>query len=208
MALFLDSASPFDASIAAGLGFVRGVTTNPALLRKVSGNPQEIIAKLADCGLSQVFYQLCAETPHERLAEARAMLTVRNNIVALKIPCTSENLALATKLAHDGATVGITAVFSPAQALVACEAGVSFILPYVNRATTLLGDGLHLVNDIRRVVDETGSGTEIIAASIKSINEAVDTLFAGAHHLTLPLALIQEMGENKFSQQAILDFNL
>ena len=69
--------------------------------------------------------------------------------------------------------------------------------PYVNRATNLLGNGLQPVNYIRRVVDETKSGTEIIAASIKSMEEAVDTLFAGAHHLTLPLALLTGDGREQ-----------
>lgn len=207
MAIFLDSANPGDARAAAELGFVLGATTNPVLLRQVSGAPEEIIGAIADAGLAPVFYQLSAETIEEREAEARRMLAVRENVVGLKVPCTTDNLALAARLADEGYTVGVTAIFSPAQALLACEAGADFLLPYVNRSTRLLGDGYEVVRQMRAVVDAADTGTEIIAASIKSAEEAVQTLLAGAHHLTLPLALIRELGEHELSRQTISEMS-
>jgi len=57
----------------------------------------------------------------------------------------------------------VTAIYSPAQALVAREAGAKEAITYVNRATRLLGDGLALVREMATVLKD--SKTEIIAAS-------------------------------------------
>ena len=104
--------------------------------------------------------------------------------------------------------VGITAIFSPAQVYLACQAGVRFVLPYVNRSTRLLGDGFALVESMREVIEVGNYPVEIIAASVKSPDEAVQTLLAGAHHLTLPLAVIQAMGRHPLSEEAITAFDI
>lgn len=206
MTLYLDSASIEDARKAFALGFVGGITTNPATIAKTGKTSESVIAEL--CGIAQgtVFYQLQAADLEARFLEAEEMLAIAPGRVGLKIPCTVENLRLAAEFVARGGTVGITAIFSPAQAYLACQAGARYILPYVNRSTRLLGDGVALVAEMRRVVDACACGTEIIAASIKSAEEAVATILAGAHHLTLPLPIIEGMGRHELSDQAIEDF--
>ncbi len=205
MALYLDSASVEDARRAMKLGFVRGITTNPALMAKTGRHPQDVIGELCEICSGTVFYQLTAPTVAEREAEARRFAALRPN-VGLKIPCTLENLALAARLADEDFTVGLTAIFSAAQVYLACEAGARYVLPYVNRSTRLLGDGLALVREMRAVSDACSSPTEILAASVKSPEEAVATVRAGAHHLTLPLAVIEAMGVHPLSEQTIAEF--
>lgn len=205
MTLYLDSALIDDARRTFALGFVGGVTTNPTLMAKTGRPPEEVIAALCEICSGTVFHQLTTPTLAERNAEARQFAALRPN-VGLKIPCTLENLSLAARLARDGVTVGITAIFSAAQVYLACEAGARYILPYVNRSTRLLGDGLALVREMRAVIDASHAPVEIIAASIKSPEEAVATVLAGAHHLTLPLSVIEAMGTHPLSEQAIEEF--
>jgi transaldolase len=50
------------------------------------------------------------------------------------------------------------------------------------------------------------TNTEILAASIKSPSEAVKTLLAGAHHLTLPFGLLQAIAVHELSQQTVDEF--
>ncbi len=204
--LYLDSASVEDARRAFGLGFVGGITTNPILMSKTGRRPEEIILELCDICPGTVFYQLTAPTVAERQAEACRLAALRPNQVGLKIPCTPENLELGAHLARENRTVGFTAIFSAAQVYLACQAGARYVLPYVNRSARLLGDGLALVRQMRAVIDACNSPLEIIAASVKSPEEAVATLLAGAHHLTLPLAVIEAMGEHPLSRQAIDEF--
>ena len=99
----------------------------------------------------------------------------------------------------------VTGIYHPAQAIVAVEAGAKYAIAYVHRATRLLGDGLKLVREMAKVVE--GSGTEILAASIKSPDEAVATLLAGANHLTLPFSVLQAMTTHSLSEQTFKEFN-
>jgi transaldolase len=217
MTLFLDSAQVEDARRAEQLGFVAGITTNPALIARTieSGsfheapleNTMSTISALCSVFSGIVMAQLTAATLEEREAEGHRLLEIHHNKVGLKIPSTPENFILARRFSSEGYIVGMTTIFSPGQAYLACEAGVKYIFPYVNRSTRLLGDGLALVRQMRLAIDALSSPVKILAASIKTSQEAVDTILAGAHGLTLPLEVMLSMGQHPFSDQSIAEFN-
>ncbi|MGL5032353.1 MAG: transaldolase family protein, partial [Microcystaceae cyanobacterium] len=92
-----------------------------------------------------------------------------------------------------------------AQAVIAQQAGAKYAITYVNRATRLQGDGLKLVREMADILQ--GSSTEVLAASLKSANEAAAALLAGAKHLTLPLPILQAMTNHDLSQQTVAEFN-
>jgi len=206
MSLYLDSAFPQEARRAFAAGMVSGITTNPSLVTQTRRPVVDVITDLCEVSKGIVFHQLVEDTISARKKEAERMAAIWPGRVGLKIPCTYENLALAARLVSSGHIVGITAIFSAAQVYLACQAGAQYVLPYVNRSTRLLGDGVALVRQMRAVIDAAGSTTQIIAASLKTPDEAVATLLAGAHHLTLPLKLIESLGDHPLSDQAIEDF--
>lgn len=206
MALLLDSAAIDDACRSAALGYVAGITTNPALMARTGRPPGGVLAELADVHPGTVFYQPVSATVAEREAEARRLAAVRPGRIGLKLPSTPDDFALAARLSADGFVVAMTAVFDPAQAYLACQAGARYVLPYVNRATRLLGDGPALVRSLRAVVEACGTGTEVLAASIKRPDEAVATVLAGAHSLTLPLDVILALGRHPRSDDAVAEF--
>jgi transaldolase len=208
VSLFLDSAFADDARRAFKTGLVKGITTNPSLVARTHQPAIEVIFQLCELSSGIVFHQLIAETLEEKKDEAIKMAGIYPGRVGLKIPCTYENLSLAAELVGAQYVVGMTAIFSPSQVYLACQAGVQYIIPYVNRSTRLLGDGIELVRQMREVIDADGAKTQIIAASIKTPEEAISASLAGAHHLTLPLPLIESMGEHALSYQAIEEFKL
>jgi len=203
MALFLDSAQLDEARRASSLGFVVGATTNPGLLAR-AGHTDALAALKALCPLfpGTVFYQLLGHTPKEMEAETKAFLNLAENI-GLKIPCTADGLAFAAQVSAR-VTVAITGVFTPAQAYLSAQAGAEYVIPYVNRVTRLTGDGPGLVGQLAAILDPTDC--EILAAGIKSPAEAVDSLLAGAHHVSLPLEVILAMAGNPLTEKAVSDF--
>jgi len=205
MALFLDSALPDDARAAMKLGFVAGITTNPTLMARIPGNPEDIVTELADICPGPVFYQLTGAHVEEREAEGQRLLARRPNI-ALKIAMTTENLALAARFVRAGAKVGMTASYSAAQTYLTCEAGVTYSIAYVNRSTRLQGDGLALVSAMREVIDACDTHTTLMVASLKSAAEVVQSVIAGAQHVTIPLPLLLDLGNHPLSDQAIEEF--
>jgi transaldolase len=59
---------------------------------------------------------------------------------------------------------------------------------------------------MRDVIDACETSTEILVASLKSPAEVVQAVIAGAHAVTVPLALMLEMGNHPLSDQAIEEF--
>jgi transaldolase len=121
----------------------------------------------------------------------------------VKLLPTMEGFAFAAHHAQ-GVPCCITAVYSPAQALAAREAGAIQVAVYVNRYSRLGGDGVRLVEEIALAL--RGSSTGILAASLKSPEEAVAAVLAGASHLTLPFETLKAMIENPLSKETIENF--
>jgi transaldolase len=205
MGLFLDSARIEEVQKAVELGFLAGVTTNPSIMAKVKGDPKDIIRQICEISPGPVFYQVTAKTPAEREREGREFFGVNPEKVVLKIPATTENMALMAKFSLD-IPCAVTAVYSGHQTLVACEAGARYVIPYVNRATRLFGDGNKLVAEMAAVVKASGKIAEILAASIKSADEATQAVLAGANHLTLPMDILLSLGNHPLSDAAIEEF--
>ena len=204
MSLYLDSANLDDVREAANLGFVRGATTNPKLLA-VAGHTDFYKALQDICPLlpGTVFYQLITESLDEMRQEYKVFRSVAPNL-GIKIPCTMTGLQFAKEISRES-IVAVTAVFTPAQAYLAGEAGARFVIPFVNRISRFTGSGTDVVGNIAIVLQ--GSRCQVLAASIKSASEAVEILQAGAQHISLPLAVIKEMAESPLTRQAVEEFN-
>jgi transaldolase len=205
MGFFLDSAKIEEVKQAAELGYLAGVTTNPTIMAKAEGRPGEIIRQICAVSPGPVFYQVTAATAAEREREGREFFEVSPEKVVLKIPATTENMALMARLSRD-IPCAATAVYSGHQTLVACEAGARYVIPYVNRTTRLVGDGYRLVAEMAAVIKAAGKPVEILAASIKSADEATQSVLAGANHLTLPLEVLLSLGNHPLSDAAIEEF--
>ena len=207
MGIFLDSASPEEARAAFRTALVHGITTNPRLLRQAGGEPAEVIRELCRISTGPVCYQLTAASFKERQDEAKRFYNIHPKKVVLKIPCTTENLSLMAHLHHThGIPCAATAVFSPAQGLLACEAGARYLIPYVSKVTAQGGSGVELVRKLSALCRASGKGAEVLAASLKTPDEVVEAVLAGAAHVTIPLALLNQLGNHPASEEAIRAF--
>jgi transaldolase len=205
VAIYLDSANLDDVRYITNLKFVTAVTTNPTLIAKTGRLGLDVLRDIVEIFHGPVFYQVTADSVQGRLEQAWEAHQFRPGRIVVKIPATTENLPLVAELAAGGVVCTLTAVASPAQAYLATQVNARYVAPYVSRLTHHLGDGVAVVRDMARIL--TGTQTEIVAASLKSVDETVAALLAGAHHVTLPLDLILAMGEHELSQQAIRLFN-
>lgn len=205
MSILIDSADIAEVKQAMKLGWVNGVTTNPTLIAKTGRQDSEVIASILEASRGPVFCQLTADTPEDRETEARRLHALAPDRIVLKIPATTANLSLLAHLSPE-MPCALTAVYAAHQALAGCEAGAKYLIPYVNRATRLLGDGLELVSELAAVAERAGTGTTILAASIKMPEEVSDAYLAGADHVTLPLEVVLRMGDHDLSDQAIEEF--
>jgi transaldolase len=203
MTIYIDSALVNEVAAARSLGWVGGVTTNPILLANTSREPQTVLMELAHLKIGPVFYQLVSRTLEGMHREMGMAAEILGSALVLKVPPTENGFRFVAQCTDFPCCV--TAIYSPAQALVAREAKAAFAAVYVNRATRLLGDGIQQVREIAGVLKN--SSTEIIAASVKSAEEACSSISAGAHHLTLPYEVLSTLMAHPLTEQTIAEFS-
>ncbi len=204
MAVYIDSAEPEEVREALSLGFVKGVTTNPILIARTGRKPEEVVAAISELWPDELLYQPFSCELERAREELEKMRAIAGAILVPKIPATWEGFKLLVDLVRAGWRCALTAVYSPAQALLAKEAGASYVIPYVNRATRQGIDGLELVAQISRTLQ--GSGVQIIAASLKSAEEALAAVASGAQHVTVPYSVLRAMAEHPLSLEAVEEF--
>jgi transaldolase len=207
VAIYLDSANLADARAAAGFGFVGGFTTNPALMAREEVPGIERFSELLDVLRSgPAFYQPMSASPEEAEREARDVVALAPSRVVVKLPARRGLFPLAARLHADGLTCAMTAVYAPGQALAAHAAGAGWVIPYVDRARRLDPDGAGLVRSLAEVVGALGGGMRILAASLKDPGQAARAVVDGAHDVTLPLDVLEELGQHPLSEQAVEEF--
>lgn len=202
--IYLDSALIDEAQEAIAMGWVKGITTNPTLLTKSPFTPEVTLSKLAQISTGELYYQLTATDFNSMVIEGKKAYEIIGEKTVLKVPATLCGFQV---VAHLSPLINcsVTGIYSPAQAVIASEAGAKYAIAYVNRATRFLGDGLALVRGMKEVLKD--SSTQILAASLKSPEEAYQAIIAGADHLTIPLSLLKEMTTHELSLQTVTEFN-
>ncbi len=202
--IYLDSAIISEAETAIKLGWIKGITTNPTLLAKSNLSPEETLAKLAQISPGELYYQVTATDFENMVTEGRKAFEIIGEKTVLKIPATLLGFQVVAELSPQ-INCSVTAIYQPIQAVLASESGAKYAIAYVNRATKLLGNGIKLVEEMAKVLANTE--TKILAASLKSPEEAAAALMAGATHLTLPLSLLESLTTQELSEKTVIEFN-
>ena len=207
MAVLLDSASLEDAATAAELGFVSGITTNPTLMARATTQPLPHLESLLTVfPHGPLCYQPTSSSVSETTDEARAAWSLAPERVVIKLPATLDAVRVATILAGDGVRCALTAVYSPAQALLAHEVGCVWVIPYVDRAARLSVGGLVVVDALAAILAALQSSTRILAASLKSGPQVVDSILHGAHDITAPLDVLRGLAAHPLTESAVREF--
>jgi transaldolase len=192
MKIFLDTASLKEIREAVALGIVDGVTTNPSLLAKESGDPEAILLEICRTVDGPISAEVVATDAEGMLREGRHWAALHENIV-VKIPCIAEGLKATKALSGEGHPVNMTLVFSPAQALLAAKAGARYVSPFVGRLDDVSTDGMQLVADIVEIFENYDFDCEVLAASLRHPMHVVEAAKLGAHIGTMPFAVVQSL---------------
>ncbi|MBR9652671.1 fructose-6-phosphate aldolase [Thalassovita aquimarina] len=205
MKFFVDTAE-FDAIAELHeLGMVDGVTTNPSLIKKAGRDILEVTKQICDLVDGPVSAEVTATDADTMITEGRKLAEIAENI-AIKVPLTWDGLKACKVLSGEGNMVNVTLCFSANQALLAAKAGATFISPFIGRMDDIGLDGLELIEDIRTVYDNYGFETEILAASIRSVNHVLDCARIGADVMTAPPAVIKSLVNHPLTDKGLATF--
>ncbi|GAB3603445.1 transaldolase family protein [Microbacterium aureliae] len=204
--LYVDSA---DVDAVAPLlrdGLVRGVTTNPTILERGGQRLSDLPAlyeRWTSEGASEVFFQSWGDDSAELLANARHLLALGDR-VSVKVPATRAGFAATRVLVDEGAEVLVTAVYSAAQALAAASLGARYIAPYLCRLNDAGVDGAALIERMQGVC--VGSGTDVLAASLRSPDDLVTLREAGVSYFTAAPAVLDAVFHDDTSDRSAAEF--
>jgi len=139
------------------------------------------------------------------IEEGRKLVQIADNI-AVKVPLTWDGLKACKTLTDDGHMVNVTLCFSANQALLAAKAGATFISPFIGRLDDINLDGMDLIADIRNIYDNYGFETQILAASIRTVNHVLESARIGADVMTAPPAVIKSMINHPLTDKGLDQF--
>ncbi|MCJ8333592.1 MAG: fructose-6-phosphate aldolase [Epibacterium sp.] len=202
MKFFVDTAEIDAIAELNDLGMVDGVTTNPSLIKKSGRDIIEVTKEICNLVSGPVSAEVTATDAETMIAEGRKLLEIAENIT-VKVPLTWDGLKACKTLSDAGHKVNVTLCFSANQALLAAKAGATFISPFIGRLDDINLDGMELIEDIRTVYDNYGFETEILAASIRSVNHILDSARIGADVITAPPAVIKAMVNHPLTDKGL-----
>jgi len=205
MKFFVDTAEIDAIAELNDLGMVDGVTTNPSLILKSGRNILEVTKEICDLVDGPVSAEVVALEADAMIAEGRKLAEIADNIT-IKLPLTWDGLKACKVLSGEGHMINVTLCFSANQALIAAKAGATFISPFIGRLDDINLDGMDLIQDIRTVYDNYGFETQILAASIRSVNHVLDAARIGADVMTAPPEVIKKLASHPLTDKGLEQF--
>jgi transaldolase len=205
MKIFLDTASLAEIREAATLGVVDGITTNPSLLAKEQGDPDEILVEICKTIDGPISGEVVATDAEGMVNEGRHLASLHKNVV-VKCPCTLEGLKATKTLTAEGKRVNMTLVFSPTQALLAAKAGARFVSPFVGRLDDIATPGMELVSDIIQIFDHYDFDCQVLAASLRGPMHVIEAAKMGADIGTMPMSVFRSLVKHPLTDIGLKKF--
>lgn len=211
MKIFVDTAITEEIREASKLGIISGVTTNPSLMAKSGRTLEDVITEIisiVDGPISAEVQEADEESMYKQAHEIVAMTNFCPNIT-IKLPMTPDGVATCKRLSKEGIKTNVTLVFSVPQAILAMEAGATFISPFMGRMDDKYNDpesGYKLIKKIKQVKDNFGYQSQIIAASIRHTTHVEQAALAGADIATIPFKVIKQMYDHELTTAGLQIF--
>ncbi|MCR4943397.1 MAG: fructose-6-phosphate aldolase [Clostridium sp.] len=205
MKLFLDTANVEYIKEANDMGVISGVTTNPSLIAKEGRDFKEVIKEITSIVDGPISGEVISEDAEGMIKEGRDIAKIHKNMI-VKIPMTAEGLKAVKVLSKEGVKTNVTLVFSANQALLAANAGATYVSPFLGRLDDISMEGMDLVKTIAEIFKVQGIKTEIIAASIRNPIHVIEAAKAGSDIATVPYNIIMQMIKHPLTDQGLEKF--
>lgn len=205
MKFFVDTADVDDIRELNDLGLLDGVTTNPSLIMKSGRDIMEVTKEICSIVDGPVSAEVTATEYADMMKEAAVLAKIADNI-CIKLPLTLDGLKACKSLTDDGHKTNVTLCFSANQALLAAKAGATFISPFIGRLDDMAIDGMDLIAEIRQIYDNYDFDTEILAASIRTVNHVREAALIGADVSTVPPSTLKALVKHPLTDKGLEAF--
>jgi len=206
MKIFLDTADTQEIIRAQILGLIDGVTTNPTLIRKSGNDPIDVYSAIADLGIPDISMEVYGGLD-EMHTEALKLSERFGDVATIKLPMTKEGLIVCQDLSKRKIRTNITLIFSIPQAILAAKSGATYVSPFVGRLDDQQVAGLEVVRGISGLYQMKGIETQVLAASIRSVQRAVRSFYNGADIVTMPFSVFSQMYDHILTDKGLEIFD-
>jgi transaldolase len=203
--LFLDTANLDEIREVAGWGVLRGITTNPTLVAKEGSDFLPLVKEICSIVDGDVSVETTSDDQDLLVRQGREIVQIADNAI-VKIGLTPEGLGATRRLADEGIKVNVTLCFSPAQAILAAEAGAYIISPFLGRLDDIGTDGLRLLADICETYAVQGYDTQVLAASLRHPMHVIEAARMGADIATMPFKVFQSLVKHPLTDSGMKRF--
>lgn len=192
MKLWLDTANIEEIREINAWGVLAGVTTNPTLAAREGVPFEQRLKEIAAEVDGPVCGEVIATDKDGMVREGLKLAEIAPNIV-VKAPVTPDGFAAVTEFGKRGIRTNMTLCFSATQAILAAQAGATYISPFLGRVDDTGNDGIGLLNEIVEVYRTQGYQTLVLAASLRSPQHVVDSAKVGADVATMPHSVFKAL---------------
>ncbi len=217
MPIFLDTGNIDDIRKYHSMGIIRGVTTNPTILRqqkliKRSADLKSLSLEIADI-IHPLPLSLEVMTNDRRamLDQARQMAAWADNInvkITIHGPQgETENLEVIRELEsqHD-IRVNVTAMMSAQQCFLAAMAGATYVSLFGGRVNNMGYQASDEIKKLRKLLNDFDLKAKIIVGSTREVLNVTDWLCAGAHIVTVLPQFLDSMIVHPYSKETVQMF--
>lgn len=185
-----------------------GVTTNPSIIAKEKGDFWQILKEIRGViGNDKMLHVQTVQTTAKKMVEEAKLIKEKiGGDIYIKIPIGEEGLKAVPMIKNLGIGVTMTAIFTPAQALMAAKAGADFVAPYVNRLDHILGDGTNVVAEIVQQFEIYGLDCKVLAASFKNAEQVHRCALCGCHSVTVSADVLKSLITHPMTDAAVEGF--
>jgi transaldolase len=207
--LFLDSSDPREVADIHAWGVTSGVTTNPLLFARESGDLdlEARVREILAVSRGPLSVELTTESESEMLDEAHRYYAWDNARIVIKVPFTEIGLRVIHRLATEGIATNATCLMSFSQAYLAACANATYVSIFSGRVRDMGYDVRQVIADTRDQLDREGLASEIIVGSVRQAIDVTESLSAGAHIVTVPPKILRAMLFNPRTTETIREFN-
>ena len=206
MKIFLDTADTEIINEYFKTGLVDGVTTNPTLIMKSGRNPEDVYQEIADIGVKDISMEVVGDAD-QMTAEGLRLAEKFGDVATIKLPMTDDGLRVCKLLSSKGIRTNVTLIFCAAQAILAAKAGATYVSPFVGRLDDQSVAGLEVVRSITGLYQIHGIRTQVLSASIRSVQRVVRSFYNGARVVTMPPKIFEQMYDHILTDKGLEIFD-
>ena len=166
----------------------------------------DVYQDIKDIGVRDISMEVVGSAA-QMYHEGRRLSDMSGDVCTVKLPMTREGLTVCKELSDENIKVNVTLIFCAAQAVLAAKAGATYVSPFVGRLDDQSVAGLEVVRSISELYRIHGVRTQVLSASIRSVQRAIRSWYNGAQICTMPPKVFDQMYDHILTDKGLEIFD-